>query len=112
MGVIVDLESRDGGVRIVRIAGSLDASAVADLEQVLLPAAEDAAVDRVILDCAALDYVASAGLRVFLKAVKAMLPRKGKLFAVAPQPPVASAMKMAGFHSFIAMKDSIDECLD
>ena len=60
----------NGAVVTLKIKGRLDTSTAPSLE-----AAVDgcvAGVQELILDCTALDYVSSAGLRVILKAQKLM----------------------------------------
>lgn len=111
MAVIVETERVGDGAAVVKIAGRLDAASIADFEAALLPLAEDAALGRVVLDGTRLDYVASAGLRVLLKAVKAMDQRKAKLLGAAFDPKIVAVLKMTGFLSYIEMRPGVAECL-
>ena len=111
MALTVTLETPAEDVAVLRLAGRLDAAVMADFEKALLPHAENPAVARVVLEGTAMDYIASAGLRVLLKAVKAMAPRKAKLCGAGLTPAVASVLKMAGFLAFIELRPTVAECL-
>ncbi|MDR3077505.1 MAG: STAS domain-containing protein [Planctomycetota bacterium] len=111
MAVTLTVDTLEGGTRVVHIAGRLDAEATADFEAALLPLAEDAGVSRIVLEGSGLVYVASAGLRVLVKAVKGMTPRKAKLLAAAMPETVVSVLKMTGFLSFVDLRKTVDECL-
>ena len=60
----------NGAVVTLKIAGRLDTATAPTLEAAVDGCAAD--VKELILDCSALDYVSSAGLRVILKAQKQM----------------------------------------
>jgi len=111
MALTVTAEIPAEGVALLRLAGRLDAAGMADFEAALLPHAENPAVQRVVLDGSGMDYVASAGLRVFLKAIKAMTPRKARLYGAGFGAPVVSVLRMTGFLPFIEMRGRIEECL-
>ncbi len=81
MAITMQTEKRDGGVVVLRLNGRLDAASTEEFEAVLMPLAEDPEVKRLILACAGLEFTASAGLRVLIKGIKAMSPRKAGFFA-------------------------------
>ena len=60
----------NGAVVTLKIVGRLDTSTAPALETVIDGCAAD--IKELILDCRALEYVSSAGLRVILKAQKQM----------------------------------------
>ena len=60
----------NGAVVTLKIVGSLDTSTAPALEAAVDSCATD--IKELILDCSALEYVSSAGLRVILKAQKQM----------------------------------------
>lgn len=83
--------------------GRLDFSAAAQFQQQLEQAVAEAAgaVAAVIVDCPALDYVSSAGLRTFLQAARAA-QRAGIAFALsALQPAVREVFELSGFNRMI-----------
>jgi anti-anti-sigma factor len=99
------------GYPILRVDGRLDAIAVTDFSAALMPLAGDADVRRVILDCGALVFVASAGLRVFIMAVKSMKPRGAALYTAAVPDDVAAVFKLTGLQTLMTMKPTVAECL-
>jgi anti-anti-sigma factor len=84
--------------------GRLDFSAAADFQRHLEQAlAGGSAPGSVIIDCSALDYVSSAGLRVFLLAARAS-QRAGVSFGLcALQPAVREVFELSGFIHIIAV---------
>ena len=64
-------KEKEGDVLIVNVSGRLDTATCSDFEGELLPAIDDGE-HNVLIDCTMLDYISSAGLRVFLTAVKKM----------------------------------------
>jgi anti-sigma B factor antagonist len=111
MAVRLTEDRREGGIAVLRVDGRLDAAAAGDFEAGILPLAGDAGVTRLILACGELEYVASAGLRVLVKVVKSLAARKAKLYCAELRPEPLSVLKMTGFLSFMAVKQTLDECL-
>ncbi|MDR1535530.1 MAG: STAS domain-containing protein [Planctomycetota bacterium] len=111
MALTLSEDSRDGGMVVVKMSGRFDAAAVAEAEAVLLPRAGESGVVRIILDCADLEYVASAGLRVFLQVVKALKEREARLYVAGMREMVLSVLKMTGFLSFMEARATVEECL-
>lgn len=91
----------DGGGATVRVEGRLDAAAAPEFEQILMPLAENPKVRRIVLDGERLEYIASAGLRVLLKAVKAMQPRRARILGTRFNESVTAVLDMTGFLAFI-----------
>jgi anti-sigma B factor antagonist len=94
-----------GQTTLVFAEGRLDFGAAAgfqaQLEQLLAGTA--AVPAAVIIDCAGLDYVSSAGLRVFLLGARAA-QRAGRSFAVcALKPVVRDVFDLSGFSKIIAV---------
>jgi stage II sporulation protein AA (anti-sigma F factor antagonist) len=59
---------------------------------------------KVLLDLAQLEYVASAGLRLFLLAAKSSARTKGRLILCSLTPNVAQIFKLAGFSTFLEIE--------
>ncbi|MCC8191140.1 MAG: STAS domain-containing protein [Planctomycetes bacterium] len=105
-------EERPGkGVVVLYVGGRRDAAAVSDFEAEVLPPAAEDTVTRLVLAGADLEYVASAGLRVLVKVVKAMSGRKARLYAAEWRPETLAVLKMTGFLSFLDVKATVAECL-
>lgn len=101
----------EASAAVLRIAGHLAAEAVGDFEKAILPLAGDAGVMKIVLDGAKLAYIASAGLRGLLKAIKDLEKRGGRLYAVNFGKNVVAILRMTGFLSYMDMKQSVEECL-
>jgi anti-anti-sigma factor len=96
--VNIELETL-GQTTLVMPQGRLDFGSAPSLQQRLeqLLAGGEGAPAALIIDCAALDYVSSAGLRVFLLAARAS-QRAGIAFAVCSlKPPVREVFDLSGF---------------
>jgi anti-anti-sigma factor len=94
-----------GTTTLVIPEGRLDFGAAAgfqaQLEQVL--SGTQAAPAAVVIDCAGLDYVSSAGLRVFLLAARTS-QRTGLRFSICSlQPAVREVFELSGFSRVIAV---------
>jgi anti-anti-sigma factor len=59
---------------------------------------------RILFDLSKLDYVASAGLRLFLVAAKASAQKKGKLVVCGLTTHVAEVFKLTGFNTFLTIE--------
>ena len=66
---------------------------------------------RLVIDLSRLDYVSSAGLRVFLLASKRLNPAGGKLVLCSLQEPVKEVFDIVGFFSILSILGSKDEAL-
>ena len=103
-------EARNGGVLTVGVAGKLDATTAKPFEDRLLGAI-DAGEQRVVLDLARLDYVSSAGLRVFLLAAKRLKGTNGTIVLCSLTDQVKEVFDIAGFLTLFPMYGSHDEAL-
>ena len=103
-------EERNDGVLILGLEGRLDAISSKIFEEKAL-ATIDAGETRLVIDLSRLDYVSSAGLRVFLLASKRLNPAGGKLVLCSLQEPVKEVFEIVGFYSILAIVGSRDEAL-
>jgi len=104
---------RQGTAAVVKPAGRLDFGAAApfqqDMERAL--AGEGSKPTGVVIDCSALEYVSSAGLRVFLVGVKAA-KAAGIGFAVcALVPAVREVFEVSGFDRIITVVSALPDAL-
>ncbi|HEY7141598.1 MAG TPA: STAS domain-containing protein [Methylomirabilota bacterium] len=88
MALDIVLADEGQGRRRVRLTGRLDTVTAPELDTRLAPVLGDPAVNAVVLDLAALDYISSAGIRSVVKARKALEGRGGSLALVNLQAPV------------------------
>ena len=103
-------EDKQGEILIVRVSEHLDTASSTIFESRLL-----GLVDRgerlIVVDCAELEYVNSAGLKVFLLAAKRLEPLGGKLVLCALAPSVLMIFEMIGFTRIMKIVPTIDEAL-
>ena len=97
----IDEESLDG-IRVLVLEGRLDSStcdALGERMEALIAQGEV----RLLLDCAALGFVSSAGLRVILVAARQAKAAGGSLSLCGLQPPVQEVFDLSGFSSILAV---------
>jgi anti-anti-sigma factor len=83
--------------------GRLDGSNAAAAEKELLGLLADAG-PNLSVDLSKLDYVSSAGLRVFLAAAKAAKGKGGKVTLLSPKPAVLEVLQISGFDRILEIK--------
>ena len=106
------IEQQDG-TAIIRPAGRLDFGAAArfqeDVDAAL--AGGGAPPARVVIDASALEYVSSAGLRVFLLGARAA-KNAGIVMAVCClRPAVREVFQVSGFDRLIPVKETVAEAM-
>lgn len=90
------IEDKQGDVMVVGISDHLDTVTAPIFESRLLGLI-DRGERQIVVDCGALDYVNSAGLKVFLLAAKRLEPLGGTLILCALAPAVYMIFEMIGF---------------
>ena len=104
-------ETKLDAATILRVAGRLD-SATAQAAQDQFVACIRCGERRLVLDCAGLDYISSAGLRSLLVAAKQLKPFGGRLVICCPSEYVREIIELAGFDAFIGMCGSREQALE
>jgi len=103
-------EEERGGVLVLAVAGRLDSN-TAPAFDAALAARLQAGKKALLVDCDRLEYISSAGLRVFIKTVKALKADNGVLAACAMQDHVREVFEISGFDAFVPIHGSRDEGL-
>ena len=103
-------EGKRGDVLILGLSGRLDATNSKAFEERILTVI-DAGERRLLVDLSHLDYVSSAGLRVFLLAAKRLTGVNGKIVLCSLKEPVREVFDIAGFSSVFSLYGSSDEAL-
>src|ERR1035437_10592201 len=98
-------ESKQGNVTILTAQGKLDALSSPELDKRLSSLVESG-TRQIVLDLAGLDYVSSAGLRVFLSAAKRLKQAHGKLALANLSAHVQQIFDMEGFESILPDRKS------
>ena len=91
----------NGSTVTLKIIGRLDTTTAPQLEETVVAAAAEA--KDLVLDCAELAYVSSAGLRVILKAQKLMM-RKGTLKLTHVNETVMEVLEITGFCDILTIE--------
>jgi anti-anti-sigma factor len=108
MEIIVTNES---DIFIFSIQGRLDAVSVPELEERLNQWFEQSET-KLIFDLDRLDYISSAGLRVFLTTAKKMKARGGKLCMARLRENVKEVFTISGFIALIPAFDTLGAAQD
>ena len=99
----MDIKQETNGTELTMfLSGRLDTVAAVDFEKALDTVSKD--VTLLIVDCAELSYVASSGLRMFLRAQKRM-NAQGKLVVRHVQESVMEVFSMTGFDSLLQIEN-------
>ena len=104
-------ESKQGNVTILKAQGKLDSTSSPELDQRLASLIESG-TNQIALDLADLDYVSSAGLRVFLSAAKRLKQASGKLALANLSVQVQQIFDIAGFESILPVFKTVNEAID
>ncbi|EDP66112.1 putative anti-sigma factor antagonist [alpha proteobacterium BAL199] len=103
------IESQDG-LAIVVLTGRLDSTNAADTEAKIVAQIE-AGHKRVVVDASALDYLSSAGLRVFLVVAKRVKAAGGGLVLHSLTNHVREVFEISGFINVLTVCANRDEAV-
>ena len=104
------IQRKRDGVEVVALKGRLDSGTSGDFEAKLSDMVASGAM-RMVLDLRELDYISSAGLRVFLKAAKELKQKKGHISLCSAKDYIREVLEMSGFVSFLPLYGTLDEAL-
>lgn len=107
-----EVQTKDEGkVLVVALSGQLDTRAAPQLEKAL-----DAQVgqgrNEILVDCARLDFVTSAGLRVLLMTGKRVAAAGGRLALCALNPSVREVFDISGFANLFPILPARESALE
>lgn len=102
--------AKEGKATVVQLQGKVDATSAPSVEQALV-AAIDQGEKKLVIDCAGLDFISSAGLRSLLLAVKKMKAAGGSISLAALQPHVKEVFDISGFSSLFVIHGSKAEAI-
>ena len=105
------IEEKQGGINIFKLNGRLDSNTSQGFEQKLFQAISDGSKTMVV-DFKDLDYISSAGLRVILKATKAIKLEDGQIMLFSMQDYVKEVFEIAGFDSFLPIVGNMDDAIN
>jgi anti-sigma B factor antagonist len=109
MTMEIKLEKQDA-VSIFKLNGRLDSNTSQGFEEKIFGAITDGS-KQMVIDFKDIDYISSAGLRVILKATKALNREEGKIMLCSMQDYVKEVFEIAGFDAFLPIVGNMDEAL-
>ena len=104
------IEENQSGINIFKLNGRLDSNTSQGFEKKIFQAIDDGS-KNMIIDFKDLEYISSAGLRVILKATKALKREEGKMMLCHMQDYVKEVFEIAGFDSFLPIVGTMDDAL-
>ena len=104
------IEEKQSGINIFKLNGRLDSNTSQGFEKKVFQAIDDGS-KSLIIDFGQLEYISSAGLRVILKATKAIKREEGKMMLCDMQDYVKEVFEIAGFDSFLPIVGTMDDAL-
>jgi len=104
------IEEIQNDIDIYCLKGRLDSNTSQRLEEKLFQAISDGS-KRMIVDFKNLNYISSAGLRVMIKANKALIREDGRIILCSMQKYVREIFKTTGIDSFVPILDTMDDAL-
>lgn len=93
------VESLAGDIKKITLTGSLDIAGAGEIDMQL--SAVCGGARQVLIDMAAVDFLASIGIRSLVMNAKAVRNHGGKMLIVAPQPLVEKVLQTSGIHELI-----------
>jgi anti-anti-sigma factor len=103
-------ERKTADVVTLGLSGKMDAATAKTFEEKLLSQIQSGE-RRFVINLAQLDYISSAGLRVFLLAAKRLNSADGKIVLCSLQAPVSEVFEISGFSSIFSIYGSHDDAI-
>jgi anti-anti-sigma factor len=100
----------DRGVLVIGVSGRLDSTTSGALENEVRRQLGTGHA-RIVFDLSALEYISSAGLRVFMMAAREVRG-KGSLAMAGPKPHVRQVLDLAGAATFAKMYNTATEAVE
>ena len=112
MNLTLSSEQR-GTVRVLSIGGKIDQLSADTFHQLLKPHLAVCGVDgqSLVLDLSGVEYVSSAGLRIFMLASREVKPRQGKLALTGMQRVVKEIFEISKFSLLFPIHDRVEDAL-
>ena len=106
----VSIESAEGGVSVARSHGRLDFGASAEFQKAL-EAAVAAKPKGLVVECSALEYVSSAGLRAFLVGARGAKGAGIRIAICCLTPSVREVFQVSGFDRLMPVVATLAEAM-
>ena len=103
-------ETTQDGITIIAPEGRIDTTTSPEVDEIVRRTVDGGARD-VLVDFASVDYISSAGLRVFLVLAKRMRDLRGRLVLCGMTQPVRQVFHLAGFLPLFKVEPSRDSAV-
>ena len=104
------IEEMQNDINIYRLNGRLDSNTSQGFEKKLFQAISDGA-KNMIVDFKDIDYISSVGLRVIIKAFKALQRADGRIMLCSMQDYIRELFEITGIDVFVPIVASIEDAL-
>lgn len=101
---------KNDGLDVISLNGRLDASNAAVFDEKMKECLSRKP-EKVIISLKGLEYVSSAGLRVFIAIAKEIKMAGGKLAFAEPDANVLKVLKMSGLDTILKIYNSVDDAV-
>ncbi len=102
--------AEQNGISIITLEGYVDAHTAPHFETAI-QAELDAGHVRIVVDCAKLNYISSAGLGVFMCFIEEVRDQHGDIKISGLAPKVRHTFEILGFHDLFEMADTLGSAL-
>ncbi len=104
---------RRGNAKVIAVTGRIDHLNASAFHETLLPHLQHcrSGGDGIVLKLAGLDYISSAGLRIFMMAAKQARAQSGRIAVAQMQPLVQEIFEISHFHLVYEIFTSADEAV-
>ena len=105
------IQETQDGIKIIRLEGRLDHTTSQKLGDELFRAISGGS-DKIIVNCENLDYISSAGVRLFLEAYHALLRKDGQIILCSMQQHIREIFKAAGIDDLVLILDNMNQAIE
>jgi anti-anti-sigma factor len=99
----MEINITTGKQTLITINGRLDTVSAPQFEEAIAPILTGE-MKEVVVDCAAMDYISSSGLRIFLALLKSAMAKKGNLLLKGMKPEIREVFDMTGFSAIFTIE--------
>ena len=94
---------KEGGKTIIKTGSRIDTLNAEAFEQDIESVLQEAGVD-LEMDCTELTYIASSGLRIIQKTMRAVMMKRGRFKITNVSPEIYKVLNMTGFTKFMTVE--------
>ena len=94
---------KEGGKTIIKTGSRIDTLNAGEFENDIQQVLQEPGIN-LVMDCADLTYMASSGLRVIQKTMRAVMKEKGQFKIVNVSPAIYKVFQMTGFTKFMTIE--------